>query len=216
LNFELRIQRDSVGHVTGTILNASAILVGGIIGLTTTKQISEPNQRLIKTVLGALIVYVGLSMTWDGLNGSLLHCLKQLTIVILALTLGRIAGRVLHLQKSLNRLGQIAKRKFTNATPGNENQNRASDPLAKTNRQPHPSANSRSQRQFWGQSFVGRAAWASSKKTALPGTAWSLRKDAESQAASVSKKLTAVVRTMGARHSAASSRSPRWSKSARW
>lgn len=114
-------------RVIGTILNATAIVVGGIVGLTTRKQISEPKQRVIKTVLGALVVYVGLSMTWDSLNGSFLHRLKQLVIVILALTFGRIAGRALHLQKSLNRLGQIAKRKFTSANPGNENQNRASE-----------------------------------------------------------------------------------------
>src|SRR5438067_2172327 len=97
----------------GTILNAGGIVLGGVVGLTTTKQITDVNQRMIKGVLGVLVVYVGLSMTWDTLNGSFFHRLKQLIIVVLALMLGKIAGRALRLQKSLNRLGQLAKEKFT-------------------------------------------------------------------------------------------------------
>jgi uncharacterized membrane protein YqgA involved in biofilm formation len=99
----------------GTILNAAAILTGGIIGLTTTKQISPANQGLIKIALGALTVWAGLSMTWSGLNGGFLNALKQLVIVVLALSLGRITGRLLHLQHGLNRLGRYAKEKFSNA-----------------------------------------------------------------------------------------------------
>ncbi|MEO8427267.1 MAG: DUF554 domain-containing protein [Verrucomicrobiota bacterium] len=105
----------------GTILNATAILIGGVVGLTTTKQMTAANQGLLKVILGVLVVYAGLSMTWESLNGSFPHCIKQLVIVILAMILGRIAGQTLHLQKSLNRLGQIAKEKFSNATPGSAN-----------------------------------------------------------------------------------------------
>src|SRR5438105_12226336 len=104
----------------GTILNAGGIVLGGVVGLITTKQITDANQRVIKGLLGVLVVYVGLSMTWDALNGSFFHRLKQLIIVILALMLGRITGRALHLQKFLNRLGQLAKGKFTSAQAGNE------------------------------------------------------------------------------------------------
>jgi uncharacterized membrane protein YqgA involved in biofilm formation len=107
--------------MTGTILNAAAILIGGVAGLTTTKQMTTANQGLLKGILGVLIVYVGLSMTWESLNGGFFHGIKQLVIVILALILGRIAGQTLHLQKSLNRLGQIAKQKFSNATPASAN-----------------------------------------------------------------------------------------------
>jgi len=107
--------------MTGTILNAAAILIGGVAGLTTTKQMTSANQGLLKGILGVLIVYVGLSMTWESLNGGFFHGVKQLVIVILALILGRIAGQTLRLQKSLNRLGQIAKQKFSNATPDSAN-----------------------------------------------------------------------------------------------
>jgi uncharacterized membrane protein YqgA involved in biofilm formation len=107
--------------MTGTILNAGAILIGGAVGLTTTKQMTAANQGMLKVILGVLVVYVGLSMTWGSLNGSFSHRVKQLVIVILALILGRIAGQTLHLQKSLNRLGRIAKEKFSTATPDGAN-----------------------------------------------------------------------------------------------
>jgi uncharacterized protein len=111
--------------MTGTILNAAAILIGGVVGLTTTKRISAANQGILKIILGVLVIYVGLSMSWESLNGSFLHRIKQLVIVILALMLGRIAGQTLHLQQSLNRLGRIAKEKFSSANP--ESANRVSE-----------------------------------------------------------------------------------------
>jgi uncharacterized protein len=105
----------------GTILNAAAILTGGMVGLTTTRQISPANQGLIKIGLGALTVWAGLSMTWSGLNGGILNILKQLVIVVLALSLGRITGRLLRLQQGLNRLGQYAKEKFSNTAKTDAN-----------------------------------------------------------------------------------------------
>jgi uncharacterized membrane protein YqgA involved in biofilm formation len=43
---------------------------------------------------------------------------KQMTIVVLALILGRLTGRLLHLQKGLNRLGEYAKERFSKASAG--------------------------------------------------------------------------------------------------
>src|SRR6266567_1311977 len=103
---------------TGTILNAAGILLGGILGLTLSKQLSPARQIGIKGLLGVLTVYVGLKMTWLSLGGGIGMVAKQLFIVLLALMLGRITGRLLHLQKFLNRLGHYAKEKFSNATPG--------------------------------------------------------------------------------------------------
>jgi uncharacterized membrane protein YqgA involved in biofilm formation len=105
--------------MTGTILNAAGILIGGILGLTLTKQLSPAAQFAIKGLLGVLTVYVGLKLTLTSLGGGLGLVMKQLTIVLLALIMGRVTGRLLHLQKLLNRLGQYAKQKFTGATPNN-------------------------------------------------------------------------------------------------
>src|SRR6266700_513222 len=102
----------------GTILNAAGILLGGILGLTLSKQLSPRRQVAIKGLLGVLVVYVGLKMTVLSLGGGFGHVAKQLFIVLLALILGRITGRLLHLQDFLNRLGKYAKEKFSSATPG--------------------------------------------------------------------------------------------------
>jgi len=102
----------------GTILNAAGILLGGILGLTLSKQLSPRRQVAIKGLLGVLVVYVGLKMTVLSLGGGVGAIAKQLFIVLLALILGRITGRLLHLQDFLNRLGKYAKQKFSSATPG--------------------------------------------------------------------------------------------------
>lgn len=99
----------------GTILNGVAILAGGIVGLTATKQISALGQRRIQVLLGAFTVYVGLSMTWSGLHGSFGQVAKQLGLVLLSLIMGKFIGQVLRIQRNLNRLGQFAKRQFAAA-----------------------------------------------------------------------------------------------------
>src|SRR5215813_6306059 len=100
----------------GTILNALGILIGGILGLTMRKQMSQATQVGIKGALGVLVIFVGLKTTYTSLGGGLGQVLKQLLIVILALTLGRLTGRLLRLQKWLNRLGQYARERFAKST----------------------------------------------------------------------------------------------------
>lgn len=101
----------------GTILNAAAIVAGGVVGLTTTRQLSPVNQTALKILLGVFTTYVGLSMVWQGLNGAFLQVLKQLGIVLLALILGNLTGKLLRFQKSLNRLGRFAREKLSAARP---------------------------------------------------------------------------------------------------
>ena len=92
----------------GTILNAAGILLGGILGLTLSKQLSSAQQVALKGLLGVFTVYVGLKTTWMSLGGGMGTIMKQLAILLFSLILGRITGRLLHLQKSMNRLGQFA------------------------------------------------------------------------------------------------------------
>ena len=99
----------------GTILNAAGILIGGILGLTLRRQLTAATQVGLKGALGVLVIFVGLKTTWTSLGGGLWPVTKQLIIVILALTLGRLSGRLLRLQKSLNSLGQYARDRFAKA-----------------------------------------------------------------------------------------------------
>ena len=101
----------------GTLLNIAGILLGGIAGLITSRPLSAHRQSMLKVGLGAFTVWTGLKLTWMSLNGNLLHIGKQLLIVVLALTLGRLIGRLLHLQKGMNRLGRFARDKIAAVQP---------------------------------------------------------------------------------------------------
>ncbi|PYK97965.1 MAG: hypothetical protein DME19_14365 [Verrucomicrobia bacterium] len=105
--------------MVGTIINAAAILFGGVAGLTAKKQLPLAHQTALKILLGAFTVYVGLSAAWQGLHGGFLQILKQLGIVLLSLMLGNLTGKLLRIQKSLNRLGQYAKQEISEATADN-------------------------------------------------------------------------------------------------
>jgi uncharacterized membrane protein YqgA involved in biofilm formation len=98
-----------VEGVTGTIINVLAILIGTAFGLLRKSPPNAENQQFMKVVLGAATVFVGLRLTWISLNGSLLQILWQLGIVILAMILGRLTGKLLQLQVLSNRLGHFAR-----------------------------------------------------------------------------------------------------------
>jgi len=99
----------------GTFLNTAAILVGGAVGLTVARDISPKNQLRLKTILGAFIIYAGLSTTWNSLNGSVGQIGKEVVIVLLALVIGNATGKLLKLQKGVNQLGHYAKERFKQA-----------------------------------------------------------------------------------------------------
>jgi uncharacterized protein len=103
--------------VTGTLLNAAAILIGGALGLSVTRQLSLAHQTVLRILMGAFTVFIGLNMTWQAVNGTFLQILKQLLVVLLALMLGNLTGRLLHLQKAINRCGQYAREKIAAARP---------------------------------------------------------------------------------------------------
>ncbi|MBI4327876.1 MAG: DUF554 domain-containing protein [Chloroflexi bacterium] len=101
----------------GTFLNVAAIVAGGITGLSSSRQLSPANQTRLKIGMGAFTVWIGLSMTWSSINGSFWQIARQLAIVILAMMLGKAAGKLLRLQESLNRLGHYAKERVVAGVP---------------------------------------------------------------------------------------------------
>lgn len=101
----------------GTILNAAGILTGGIVGLARHKPLAATTESYFKVVLGAFTVFYGLRLTWVSISGSFYEVLKQLLIALLALSLGKLAGRALHLQKLSNRLGQKARERINTTRP---------------------------------------------------------------------------------------------------
>lgn len=103
----------------GTILNVAAIVAGGLAGLIVKKQPSAATQSFLKAVLGAFTVFFGLRLVVLSVGGSSGHVLKQLGIVLLSLSLGNLLGKLLHLQKASNRIGQLTRERMATATPEN-------------------------------------------------------------------------------------------------
>ena len=104
--------------ILGTLVNACAILVGTAAGLTRKKPMSGETQNFIKVLLGASVVIVGLRLTWLSVNGPLKRILWQIAIVLLSMMLGKLTGKLLHLQKLSNRLGKFARERIAVIPPG--------------------------------------------------------------------------------------------------
>lgn len=100
----------------GTLLNVAGILIGGIVGLLKRKPLTVAQESWFKVALGALTVFYGLRLTVSTLSSPFGHVAKQLLITLIALMLGKMTGRLLHLQKASNRLGQKAKEMITIAS----------------------------------------------------------------------------------------------------
>lgn len=94
----------------GTILNASAIILGGLCGLIYRKPLPLSVQMFFKVTLGMGAMFFGLRLTWLSLDGSFGQMVKQIGIAFLALMLGSLLGRLLRAQAGLNQLGQLAKK----------------------------------------------------------------------------------------------------------
>src|SRR3974377_580096 len=101
----------------GTIVNVAGISVGALLGLTAPRLLSPARESFFKVPLGAVTVFYGLRLTWISLNGSVAQVLKQLLMAVLALMLGKLAGRLLRLQKLSNRLGQEWRQRLSTSRP---------------------------------------------------------------------------------------------------
>jgi uncharacterized protein len=101
----------------GTIINAVGILAGGMAGMRPAWQFSPARQHLLKVGLGVFTVYTGLKLCYTGLNGSIWGATRIFLISLLAMTLGRLLGKLLRLQKTSNRLGKFARHRMEVARP---------------------------------------------------------------------------------------------------
>lgn len=88
----------------GTLVNVATVLVGSTVGLLLNKGIPERINR-------ALMIGVGLSALYIGLDGCLQG--EQLLITVLSLAIGAVLGEWLNLDGKLERLGQAVEKKLT-------------------------------------------------------------------------------------------------------
>jgi uncharacterized membrane protein YqgA involved in biofilm formation len=108
-------------RVTGAILNAAGILIGGIFGLMRPGPLSPQTQGFYKMTLGVLTMFFGMRLTWLSINGTFGPALKQIVIAFGAIILGSLLGKLLRLQKLSNRLGQYARRLIETSRPDDPN-----------------------------------------------------------------------------------------------
>jgi uncharacterized protein len=101
----------------GVAINAVGIVIGGIVGLTRKKPFTAANESFFKVAMGVATVFLGLQLTWQNLNGSIGVFLKQLLIVLISMSLGKLIGKLLHLQKLSNSIGKYATSKMSSADP---------------------------------------------------------------------------------------------------
>jgi len=104
--------------MVGALINSAGIVLGGGLALVLKKPVSATNQSRAKILLGVFTVWFGLTLTLSSLNGSLAHRCKQLALVLLAMALGKLTGKLLRLQKLSNAVGQFATRKMAAASSG--------------------------------------------------------------------------------------------------
>ena len=105
----------------GTFINAGAIVAGGVAGLALGKNISDKTQFRIKLILGVAVIYLGFSTIWKALSTfSFLSVLKIIGIALLAIVLGNVIGKLLRIQKALNKAGQYARERWSGADSQNQ------------------------------------------------------------------------------------------------
>jgi uncharacterized membrane protein YqgA involved in biofilm formation len=104
--------------VIGTIVNATAILAGGLFGLARKRGLSRGQEAWLKILIGSSMVYYGLRLAWDSIGGSFGRCLWQLSIVVLSMMLGKATGHLLKLQRGSNRIGEFARQQFASLQTG--------------------------------------------------------------------------------------------------
>jgi len=91
--------------MTGTIINATAIIVAGLIGLTLRKGIPDNISRTMQDGLGLLIIIIGIQY---GLKAD------NLAVIGISLALGAAVGEWRRWEARLEHLGQRLQKRFGN------------------------------------------------------------------------------------------------------
>ncbi|MBP0963105.1 MAG: DUF554 domain-containing protein, partial [Oscillospiraceae bacterium] len=100
--------------MTGTLVNAAAIIAGTLIGLLVKKGLPDDKEKAIMKIMGLAVMVIGIngvisSMFTVGADGTLSSSGELLMVV--SLIIGTIAGEYLNIDEHLNRFGQRIEEK---------------------------------------------------------------------------------------------------------
>ncbi|HAM73657.1 MAG TPA: hypothetical protein DCM86_18645 [Verrucomicrobiales bacterium] len=94
--------------ILGTLVNGCGILIGGAVGGLGKRPIPPSTQGNLRTGLGLVAVFMAMHLCWTHFGGGFTATLRQFVILMGAMTLGRITGLSLGLQRASNHLGRVA------------------------------------------------------------------------------------------------------------
>ena len=89
----------------GTIANALAIIVGGIIGLLFKNIIPEKISEALLKVIGLAVIAIGINLMLSGEN---------FTLLIISMVIGTIIGEGIDIEKKLDKIGAFIESKMKN------------------------------------------------------------------------------------------------------
>ena len=89
--------------IFGALINASAILLGGGVGLVFKGRLSEKISESITRAIGLCICIIGISGALEG----------DIMLLVVALMLGALTGELIDIDKKLNNLGQYLQNKLS-------------------------------------------------------------------------------------------------------
>lgn len=91
--------------MTGNIVNALGIIMGGLIGLFLKKYIKDSYSESIMSGVGISVVVIGITNTIKSDN---------ILLVVISIVLGTLVGEIIDIETKLNRLGIFIGSKFQN------------------------------------------------------------------------------------------------------
>ena len=93
----------------GTVVNAVAIIAGGLIGLLCMGTINEKYSRTIMQAMGLVVILIGIRAALKT---------DAILIVILSLAIGSLIGEALGIEKGIDRLGLWLEGRFSGSAGG--------------------------------------------------------------------------------------------------
>ena len=95
--------------MTGTLVNAAAITVGGLVGLCLQKGIQERYKTTIMQAISLSVILIGIR---SALGAS------DLLGVIISMAIGSLVGEAMGIEDRLEALGNYVERRFSRSTDG--------------------------------------------------------------------------------------------------
>lgn len=105
----------------GTLINAVAIIIGGLLGAAFGKLLKERHQRAMTTVCGISVLFISISGALEGMlqiqDGKITASGGLLCVICLAL--GAVVGELLNIEGGFEKFGEWLKRKTGNSNDKN-------------------------------------------------------------------------------------------------